>query len=326
MLRQHSIPHIVQTAAGKFRLSDTGMFAVPSASFTPSSNLSQYMSARSFRIFGTAVHFYFDLSGRRAALACSCEGGKSGNPMPLRFPSGYPQRFNILSGGHSLNAPRVHRADTVQGSPTRVPRFLRIVTIIRGPEFSQNLIGEQVRSRDPEDSSGGLIRENGSAGLLFLQLKRSNRCDNLLSCGSSCLPAIDSDQTLPHIRPYTKRIGRYPARIRVNRTGAAFRKSWHNIHRRSDHPCGAADLFIRSSGECAAPASFTRLISELRLHSFTNKSAEFFAVEQARERTGINTTAATMPLCSRPFFSIEWYKARRQWARTGERSAANTYC
>ena len=99
MLRQHSIPHIVQTAAGKFRLSGTGMLAVPSASFTPTFNLFIYMSARSFRIFGTAVHFYFDFSGRRAALACSCEGGKSGNPMPLRFPSGYPQRFNILSGG-----------------------------------------------------------------------------------------------------------------------------------------------------------------------------------------------------------------------------------
>ena len=100
MLRQHSIPHIVQTAAGKFRLSGTGMLAVPSASFTPTSNLSLYMSARSFRIFGTAVHFYFDLSGKRAALAsCPEKGGKSGNPMPLRFPSGYPQRFNILSGG-----------------------------------------------------------------------------------------------------------------------------------------------------------------------------------------------------------------------------------
>lgn len=236
MLRQHSIPHIVQTAAGKFRLSGTGMFAVPSASFTPTSNLSLYMSARSFRIFGTAVHFYFDFSGRRAALACSCEGGKSGNPMPSRFPSDYPQRFNILSGGHSLNAPRVHRADTVQGSPTRVPRFLRIVTIIRGPEFSQNLIGEQVRSRDPEDSSGGLIRENGSAGLFILS----------------------------------------------------------------------------HSGECAAPASFTRPTPEPPLHSLFNESAEFFAVKRPQERTEINTTAAAMPLCFRPFFSIEQYRARRQ--------------
>ena len=110
---------------------------------------------------------YFDFSGRRAALACSCEGGKSGNPMPLRFPSGYPQRFNILSGGHSLNAPRVHQADTVQSSPTRAPHFMRIVTI-RGPAFSQNLIGEQVRSRISEDSLGSLIRENGSAGLFIL--------------------------------------------------------------------------------------------------------------------------------------------------------------
>lgn len=142
MLRQHSIPHIVQTAAGKFRLSGIGMLAVFSASFTPTFNLFIYMSARSFRIFGTAVHFYFDFSGRRAALACSCEGGKSGNPMPLRFPSGYPQRFNILSGGHSLNAPRVHQADTVQSSPTRAPHFMRIVTI-RGPAFSQNLIGDR---------------------------------------------------------------------------------------------------------------------------------------------------------------------------------------
>lgn len=167
MLRQHSIPHIVQTAAGKFRLSGTGMLAVPSASFTPTFNLFIYMSARSFRIFGTAVHFYFDFSGRRAALACSCEGGKSGNPMPLRFPSGYPQRFNILSGGHSLNAPRVHQADTVQSSPTRAPHFMRIVTI-RGPAFSQNLIGKQVRSRISEDSLGSLIRENGSAGLFIL--------------------------------------------------------------------------------------------------------------------------------------------------------------
>ena len=167
MLRQHSIPHIVQTAAGKFRLSGTGMLAVPSASFTPTFNLFIYMSARSFRIFGTAVHFYSDFSGRRAALACSCEGGKSGNPMPLRFPSGYPQRFNILSGGHSLNAPRVHQADTVQSSPTRAPHFMRIVTI-RGPAFSQNLIGEQVRSRISEDSLGSLIRKNGSAGLFIL--------------------------------------------------------------------------------------------------------------------------------------------------------------
>ena len=326
MLRQHPIPYIAQTTVGKFRLLEPGMSAVSSVSSTPTSNLSIYLPVRSFRNSEKTAHFHFDFSGERAVLAsCTEKGGKPGNPMPSRFPSDYPQRFNILSGGHSLNAPRVHRADTVQGSPTRVPRFLRIVTIIRGPEFSQNLIGEQVQNRVPEDSLGSLIRKDGSAGLLFLQLKRSNRRDNLLSCGSSCLPAIDSDQTLPHIRPYTKRIGRYPARIRVNRTGAAFRKSWHNIHRRNDHPCGAADLFIRSSGKCAAPASFTRPISELRLHSFTNKSAEFFAVEQARERAGINTTAATMPLCSRPFFSIEWCKVRRQWARTGERSAANTY-
>lgn len=175
MLRQHSIPHIVQTAAGKFRLSGTSMFAVPSASFTPTSNLSLYMSARSFRIFGTAVHFYFDFSGRRAALACSCEGGKSGNPMPLRFPSGYPQRFNILSGGHSLNAPRVHRADTVQGSPTRVPRFLRIVIIIRGPEFSQNLIGEQVQNRVSEDSSGGFSGKTVLPASLFYLIPGSAR-------------------------------------------------------------------------------------------------------------------------------------------------------
>ena len=316
MLRQHSIPHIVQTAAGKFRLSGIGMFAVPSVpsvpsvSFTPSSNLSQYMSARSFRIFGTAVHFYFDLSGKRAALAsCPEKGGKSGNPMPLRFPSGYPQRFNILSGGHSLNAPRVHRADTVQGSPTRVPRFLRIVTIIRGPEFSQNLIGEQVQNRVPEDSLGGLIRKNGSAGLFFLlpNRQRESRCDTLLSCGSSCLPT-----TAPNIRSYTKRIGRYPARIRVNRAGAAFRKSWHKIHHRNDHPCGAADLFILSSGECAASASFTRPTPEPPLHSLFNESAEFLAVERPQERAGINTSAAAMPLCFRPFFSIEQYRARRQ--------------
>lgn len=310
MLRQHSIPHIVQTAAGKFRLSDTGMLAVPSASFTPSSNLSLYMSARSFRIFGTAVHFYFDLSGRRAALAsCPEKGGKSGNPMPLRFPSGYPQRFNILSGGHSLNAPRVHRADTVQSSPTRAPHFLRIVTIIGGPELSQNLIGEQVRSCDPEDSSGGLIWENGSAGLFFLlpNRQRESRCDTLLSCGSSCLPT-----TAPNIRSNTKRIGRYPARIRVNRAGAAFRKSWHKIHHRNDHPCGAADLFILSSGECAASASFTRPTPEPPLHSLFNESAEFLAVERPQERTEINTTAAAMPLCFRPFFSIEQYRARRQ--------------
>lgn len=237
MLRQHSIPHIVQTAAGKFRLSGTGMLAVPSASFTPTSNLSLYMSARSFRIFGTAVHFYFDLSGRRAALAsCPEKGDKSGNPMPLRFPSGYPQRFNILSGGHSLNAPRVHRADTVQSSPTRAPHFLRIVTIIGGPELSQNLIGEQVRSCDPEDSSGGLIRENGSAGLFILS----------------------------------------------------------------------------HSGECAAPANFTRPTPEPPLHSLFNESAEFFVVERPQERAGINTTAAAMPLCFRPFFFIEQYRARRQ--------------
>lgn len=315
MLRQHSIPHIVQTAAGKFRLSGIGMFAVPSVpsvSFTPSSNLSQYMSARSFRIFGTAVHFYFDLSGKRAALAsCPEKGGKSGNPMPLRFPSGYPQRFNILSGGHSLNAPRVHRADTVQGSPTRVPRFLRIVTIIRGPEFSQNLIGEQVQNRVPEDSLGGLIRKNGSAGLFFFTTEPAAGepfCDTLLSCGSSCLPT-----TAPNIRSYTKRIGRYPARIRVNRAGAAFRKSWHKIHHRNDHPCGAADLFILShSGECAASASFTRPTPEPPLHSLFNESAEFLAVERPQERTEINTTAAAMPSCFRPFFSIEQYRARRQ--------------
>lgn len=117
MLRQHSIPHIVQTATGKFRLSGTGMLAVPSASFTPTSNLSLYMSARSFRIFGTAVHFYFDLSGKRAALAsCPEKGGKSGNPMPLRFPSGYPQRFNILSG----DIPRMHRR-YIEPIPFRVP-------------------------------------------------------------------------------------------------------------------------------------------------------------------------------------------------------------
>ena len=237
MLRQHSIPHIVQTAAGKFRLSGTGMLAVPSASFTPTSNLSLYMSARSFRILGTAVHFYLDLSGKRAALAsCPEKGGKSGNPMPLRFPSGYPQRFNILSGGHSLNAPRVHRADTVQGSPTRVPRFLRIVTIIRGPEFSQNLIGEQVQNRVPEDSLGGLIRKDGSAGLFILS----------------------------------------------------------------------------HSGECAASANFTRPTPEPPLHSLFNESAEFLAVERPQERTEINTTAAAMPLCFRPFFFIEQYRARRQ--------------
>lgn len=176
MLRQHSIPHIVQTAAGKFRQSGTGMLAVPSASFTPTSNLSLYMSARSFRIFGTAVHFYFDLSGKRAALAsCPEKGGKSGNPMPLRFPSGYPQRFNILSGGHSLNAPRVHRADTVQSSSTRAPHFMRIVTITRGPAFTQNLIGEQAQNRDPEDSSGGFSGKTVLPASLFYLIPGSAR-------------------------------------------------------------------------------------------------------------------------------------------------------
>lgn len=103
-----------------------------------------------------------------------------------------------------------------------------------------------------------------------------------------------------------------PARIRVNRTGASFRKSWHKIHLRNDHSCGVADLFILSFGEYAAPASFTRSTPEPPLHSLFNESAEFFAVERPQERARINTTAAAMPLCFRPFFFIEQYRARRQ--------------
>lgn len=185
---------------------------------------------------------------------------------------------------------------------------MRIVTIIGGPAFSQNLIGEQVRSRDPEDSSGSLIRGNGSAGLFFLpNWQRESRCDTFFKLRIILFANYRSKYTILYQddRPL-------PARIRVNRTGASFRKSWHKIHLRNDHSCGVADLFILSFGEYAAPASFTRSTPEPPLHSLFNESAEFFAVERPQERARINTTAAAMPLCFRPFFSIDQYRARRQ--------------